>query len=90
MEHSIEAIAIDERHLELKNKIPQGLGTRFFIHILSPLQEKQRQYELLEKAYLTMSEKEISHEKQISEEGLKAQPNPEMLINGEEEAEWWK
>jgi len=87
MEHSIEAFAIDEHHLELKGKIPPGIGNRFFIHIFSPDQEKQHQFELLEKAYLAMSEAEIRREKQISEEGI---INLEILLYGEEEAEWWK
>lgn len=90
MSHSIEAIAIDEHHLELKTKIPPGVGNRFFIHILTPSQEKQRQLQLLKKAYRSLSEIEISNEKKLSEEGLQIQPNPTLMIIGEEESGWWK
>lgn len=76
MDLSIEAVVIDEHHLELKTKIPPGIGNRFFIHILTPTQQKQQQLQLLKNAYISMSEIEISSEKKISEEGLQTQPNP--------------
>lgn len=66
---TVEAIALDEQHLELTEPLPQNIGKRFFIRILSPIVEHSHQLKQLEKAYLTMSEEEKNREVDLAEGG---------------------
>lgn len=72
-------------HLVLTKPLPQNIGKRFFIKILSPLVEQSHQLKKLEKAYLTMSEAEKKHEIELAEEGLQLQPELSEQFPDEQE-----
>jgi hypothetical protein len=80
----VEAIALDDRHLELKKSLPIGVGKRLMIQILSSQKERALLLKQLEQAYLSMSDEEKQMEIEIAEEGLQGQPDIDTQFPGEE------
>ena len=87
---TVEAIALDDQHLELKEPLPQNIGKRFLIKILSPIVEHSDQLKQLEEAYLTMSEEERNRELDLAEEGLQLQSDLNEQFPDEEDELWWE
>ncbi|MBC8181668.1 hypothetical protein H8E88_11150 [candidate division KSB1 bacterium] len=87
---NVEAIAIDERHLELEQPLPKNIGKRFIIHILSKEEERSSQLAELEHAYLTMTEHEKKTEVDLAEEGLCGNDSLDEIFKGEKEERWWE
>ena len=87
---TVEAIALDDQHLELTEPLPQNIGKRFFIRIMSPIAEHSHRLKQLEEAYLTMSEEDKKKEVDIAEEGLQLQSDLNDQFPDEEEDQWWE
>lgn len=85
----VEAIALDNKHLELKRPLSADIGKRLYIQVLSPQMERSHQLRQLKEAYLTMTEKEKELESNLAEEGLRAQSTLGDQFP-EEEDNWWE
>ena len=86
----VEAIALDDKHLELKKPLSKYIGKHFFINILSSQEERSHLLRLLKKAYMSMNKEDRKEEVEIAEEGLKGQPNLEFLFPNEKDDKWWE
>lgn len=84
----IEAVAVDERHIELKEPLSERAGKNFKIAVLSDDDERKATFEELKQAYLAMTDEEIAFEVNLAEEGLRAAPEIHES-NGESER-WWE
>ena len=87
---TIEAIALDATHLELQTPLPQAIGQRVLVHIVTALEERAHLLRELESAYRVMSVQERQAEIALAEEGLRGQPDIIAEFTGEDEATWWK
>lgn len=84
----LEAVAVDETHLELKEPLPQSAGKNFRIAILAANRYHEHILEKLKHAYLTMTKAEQAFEVKFAEEGMATAPGLE-IENGEVE-KWWE
>jgi len=88
--NTVEAIALDEQHLELIKPLPKYVGKRFFIKILFPIKERSHLLKQLKEAYLNLSEEDKKKEVDLAEEGLQIQPDLDEQFPGETEGQWWE
>lgn len=84
----IEAVAMDETHLELREPLPQRLGKNFKIAILAASPNHNLSLEKLKHAYLTMPKAEQAFEVKLAEEGLASAPG--LAIENGEAEKWWE
>ena len=87
---NVEAIALDERHLELKRPLPKNVGKRVFIQILSKDEAQSSKLAELENAYLMMNESEKKTEIDLAEEGLCGSTGLNEEFSDEKESQWWE
>ena len=86
---NVEAIALDERHLELKRPLLKNVGKRVFIKILSKEEAQSSKLAELENAYLMMNENEKKTEIDLAEEGLCGSTELNEEFSDEKESQWW-
>lgn len=86
----LEAIAVDMQHLKLKKPLSENIGKHLLIQILSPQNDRSHQLKMLERAYLTMTEKEKKAETDLAEEGLRGLPDISNQIPEEGVVNWWE
>jgi len=84
----LEAVAMDETHLELREPLPQSLGKKFKIAILAASPDLDLPFEKLKHAYLTMTKAEQAFEVKLAEEGLACAPG--LAIENGEAEKWWE
>ena len=84
----IEAHAVDEKHIELKQPLAKGAGKDFKIAILATISAHDRILESLKQAYLGMTEDEKAFEINLAEEGLAIAP--EVAVKNGEQDKWWE
>ncbi len=84
----INAVAVDEKHLELKEPLSKEAGKKFKIAIILEQQNREQTLERLEKAYLSMSDDERKSESELAEEGIFASPDLDDHL--EESDKWWE